>query len=36
VDGPKLANMLEFGKTPILPPEQLRKIGYEMREKIAY
>ena len=28
VDGPKLANMLEFGKTPILPPSELQKIGY--------
>jgi len=28
VDGPKLANMLEFGKTPILPPEQLQEMGY--------
>lgn len=28
VDGPKLANMLEFGKSPILPPERLKAIGY--------
>lgn len=28
VDGPKLANMLEFGKTPILPPAQLQEMGY--------
>jgi 2-methylisocitrate lyase-like PEP mutase family enzyme len=28
VDGPKLANMLEFGSTPILPPEQLQSMGY--------
>jgi 2-methylisocitrate lyase-like PEP mutase family enzyme len=28
VDGPKLANMLEFGKTPILPPSQLQEMGY--------
>ncbi|CBJ25471.1 carboxyvinyl-carboxyphosphonate phosphorylmutase [Ectocarpus siliculosus] len=28
VDGPKLANMLEFGKTPILPPVELEKMGY--------
>jgi len=25
VDGPKLANMLEFGLTPVLPPDQLGK-----------
>ncbi len=30
VSGPKLANMLEYGKTPILPPEELKKIGYTM------
>eukprot|EP00558_Chaetoceros_sp_UNC1202_P008518 CAMPEP_0197240652 /NCGR_PEP_ID=MMETSP1429-20130617/6883_1 /TAXON_ID=49237 /ORGANISM="Chaetoceros sp., Strain UNC1202" /LENGTH=345 /DNA_ID=CAMNT_0042700331 /DNA_START=13 /DNA_END=1050 /DNA_ORIENTATION=- len=30
VSGPKLANMLEFGNTPILPPEELKKIGYTM------
>ena len=30
VSGPKLANMLEFGSTPILPPEQLKEIGYTM------
>ncbi|CAM9398885.1 unnamed protein product [Discosporangium mesarthrocarpum] len=28
VDGPKLANMLEFGKTPILPPAELQEMGY--------
>lgn len=28
VDGPKLANMLEFGDTPILNPQQLQDIGY--------
>jgi len=28
VPGAKLANMLEFGKTPILPPAQLQEIGY--------
>jgi 2-methylisocitrate lyase-like PEP mutase family enzyme len=28
VDGPKLANMLEGGKTPVLSPERLREIGY--------
>ncbi len=27
-DGPKMANMLEFGKTPILPPKELEKIGF--------
>lgn len=30
VSGPKLANMLEYGKTPILPPEVLKEIGYTM------
>ena len=28
VDGPKLANMLEGGLTPILSSSQLREIGY--------
>ena len=28
VDGPKMANMLEHGKTPILPAKELREIGY--------
>jgi 2-methylisocitrate lyase-like PEP mutase family enzyme len=30
VPGYKLANMLEQGSTPILPPGQLKKIGYTM------
>lgn len=30
VDGPKLANMLEHGQTPILPPQQLKEMGYTM------
>ena len=30
VTGPKLANMLEYGSTPILPPSELQKIGYTM------
>eukprot|EP00904_Undaria_pinnatifida_P006056 jgi/Undpi1/2580/HiC_scaffold_13.g05959.m1 len=30
VDGPKLAIMIEFGKTPILPPAELGKLGYTM------
>ena len=30
VSGPKLANMLEYGNTPILPPEKLKEIGYTM------
>lgn len=30
VEGPKLANMLEHGNTPILPPEELKAIGYTM------
>ena len=28
VDGPKMANLIEGGKTPLLPPEQLESIGY--------
>jgi 2-methylisocitrate lyase-like PEP mutase family enzyme len=28
VDGPKMANMIEGGKTPLLPPAQLAQIGY--------
>ena len=28
VSGPKLANMLEGGKTPILPPKDLEAMGY--------
>jgi 2-methylisocitrate lyase-like PEP mutase family enzyme len=28
VDGPKMANMIEGGKTPILPPARLAEIGY--------
>lgn len=28
VPGAKLANMLEYGKTPILPPAELSAIGY--------
>jgi 2-methylisocitrate lyase-like PEP mutase family enzyme len=30
VDGPKLANMLEYGSTPILPPKELKAMGYTM------
>lgn len=30
VSGPKLANMLEHGNTPILPPEDLKAMGYTM------
>lgn len=30
VSGPKLANMLEYGSTPILPPEKLKAMGYTM------
>jgi len=30
VPGPKLANMLEQGSTPILPPEELKAMGYTM------
>src|SRR5918996_2944019 len=28
VDGPKMANLIEGGKTPLLPPRQLEEIGY--------
>lgn len=28
VDGPKMANMIEGGKTPLVPPAQLEAIGY--------
>jgi 2-methylisocitrate lyase-like PEP mutase family enzyme len=28
VSGPKLANMLEYGNTPILPPKALKEMGY--------
>lgn len=30
VPGPKLANMLEQGSTPILPPQKLKAMGYTM------
>jgi len=30
VSGAKLANMLEYGSTPILPPDELQKMGYTM------
>ena len=30
VSGPKLANMLEYGTTPILPPAELQRMGYTM------
>lgn len=30
VPGPKLANMLEQGSTPILPPQELKRMGYTM------
>jgi 2-methylisocitrate lyase-like PEP mutase family enzyme len=30
VKGPKLANMLEQGSTPILSPQKLKKMGYTM------
>mmetsp|Transcript_3981 Transcript_3981/g.5243 ORF Transcript_3981/g.5243 Transcript_3981/m.5243 type:complete len:335 (-) Transcript_3981:95-1099(-) len=30
VPGPKLANMLEQGSTPILPPSELKQMGYTM------
>lgn len=28
VDGPKMANLIEGGKTPLLPPARLQSIGY--------
>ena len=28
VTAPKLANMLEYGNTPILPPSELQEMGY--------
>lgn len=28
VEGPKMANMIESGKTPVLPAEELQAIGY--------
>jgi 2-methylisocitrate lyase-like PEP mutase family enzyme len=33
ISGPKLANMLEYGTTPILSPSELKQIGYTM---VAY
>jgi 2-methylisocitrate lyase-like PEP mutase family enzyme len=30
VDGPKMANLIEGGKTPLLPPQQLEDIGYKI------
>jgi 2-methylisocitrate lyase-like PEP mutase family enzyme len=30
ISGPKLANMLEYGETPVLPPKQLKAMGYTM------
>jgi len=30
VTGPKMANMIEFGKTPVLPPKRLEAIGYKI------
>ena len=30
VEGPKMANMLAGGLTPVLPPEELHKIGYSL------
>lgn len=30
VDGPKMANMVEQGKTPYLPPAELEAIGYKI------
>ena len=30
VPGSKMANLIEFGKTPLLPPAQLEAIGYQI------
>ncbi len=30
VSGPKMANMIEFGKTPVLPTDELENIGYKI------
>jgi 2-methylisocitrate lyase-like PEP mutase family enzyme len=30
VDGPKMANLIEGGKTPLLPPDRLEAIGYKI------
>jgi 2-methylisocitrate lyase-like PEP mutase family enzyme len=30
VDGPKMANMIEGGKTPLRPPARLEEIGYKI------
>ena len=30
VPGPKMANMLEQGQTPLLNPDSLQKIGYKI------
>lgn len=30
VEGPKMANMIETGKTPLLPPEVLQAMGYKI------
>lgn len=30
VEGPKMANMIEAGKTPVLPPAELEAIGYKI------
>ena len=30
VDGPKMANLIEGGKTPLVPPRQLETLGYKI------
>jgi 2-methylisocitrate lyase-like PEP mutase family enzyme len=30
VNGPKMANMIEYGRTPLLPPKQLEALGYKI------
>jgi 2-methylisocitrate lyase-like PEP mutase family enzyme len=30
VDGPKMANLIEGGRTPLLPPQRLEAIGYKI------
>jgi 2-methylisocitrate lyase-like PEP mutase family enzyme len=30
VEGPKMANLIEGGRTPLLPPARLEAIGYQI------
>ena len=36
VPGPKMANMVEQGDTPVLPPKQLQDIGYNGYLSLEY